>query len=275
MVSKLEKIIEKGGNIVKLGLMGFGLLLSNSDLKADVLLYPTVETFDTHVQTNRLVVGQQYLLKIWADNTRETNKTVGFQWTINAQFDIPQNSIPQPNPWYSGDLGPDFFESFDMEKDRNFVRLNESFRITKEPFRQGIPLPRDGPTNKIGVVGLSYFTPIKNDSDLKIISIFSKRTYDPSGSFDNLQSTRTKKLPLAVVPENQTSPVLLYNPNEREHNQVYVACPPNQRVILETSTNLKDWMPIYTNSPAGESFWYNYANSGGSTEKFFRTRNVK
>ena len=277
MVNKLERIVGKGRKITLTSLFGLGLSLSNLDSKADVLLYPTVETFDSHILTNRLVVGQKYILKIWADNTQETFPTVGFDWGITTNFEIPKQNIPQPSPWYTNELGPDFFDGFEMEKPSfaNYVGFKfDSSRYTKEKIENDQHLIRIGPTNKVGVIGCYYLNPSLNNLNVQIINFKRISAYTSDLSFGGYQFTSTKKLPLAVVPEEQTAPILVFNPNEGEHNQVYVACPPNQRVILETSADLKNWTSVYTNSLAGESFWYNYPNSADKT-RFFRTKKME
>ncbi len=49
---------------------------------------------------------------------------------------------------------------------------------------------------------------------------------------------------------------------------------PGKTYILEVSTDLRGWLPVFTNRPAGASFDYQDREAGGLDQRFYRARNA-
>ncbi|MBI2631653.1 hypothetical protein HYW75_01480 [Candidatus Pacearchaeota archaeon] len=257
------KVIEKSGKALKslgmagalLGSMYLGDKLAG-DVSGQVRFYIEPENA-LGAPLRQFIPGTDLIIKVYVDNTNETNATQGLQWSIQAPEYIKYFSQVSPKPYYETD---DFFYGFPMDPLHNKVgnNINDRFVVVDT---NNISI-NSGPYKKSGLVG-RYRYNIEEGASLgqKTFTFTETKAFDVNGK---KQNTITEKSSIIVTDNYEyldKNPIVFFD-IDNGLIRVYETAVSNGRRTLQRSENLIDWVDVLTNSAPYDGLSYREKISG-------------
>ncbi len=267
--SKLKKGFQKGKRNLKklfssaLAIGSLALSGMPNDANSQVRFYMEPETpFGTPYR--RFIPGVDLIIKVYADNTAETNATQGLQWSIQAPEGISFFAQTSPKPHYETN---DFFDGFQMDPSHNKIgkSINDRFIVLDSSNIS----TNSGPYKKTGLIGRYRYT-IEKTSSLgqKAFTFLETKAIDVNG---NKQSSIGEKSSIIVTDNYEyldKNPLVFFDVDNGTM-RVYETAVSTGRRVLQRSNNLINWNNVLTNSASFEGLSYR-ENINGNPSVFFR-----
>lgn len=182
------ELLSRLGTASKAGLVG--ILIGIGSLGIGIKESYSQAMIKTATESPSVYMGQPFRMDVTLETTNVPNvKIASCDWDVSvstSRLNFVSSSLPTNN---------DFFEGFTMDSTYNRIdnfingsTLDDNIRMVSNPT--------DGPTNKIGILGSYWFTPIKTNDNVKF-GLSQVHIYD---SFGNLVSTTTTNIPFNILP---------------------------------------------------------------------------
>ena len=269
MRNGLERVVEKGKKNLK-KIIGNALTISSlalsgmpNDANAQVRFYMMPESpFGGSLR--QFIPGVDLIIKVYTDNTAETNATQGLQWSIQAPKGAGYVGQYKPNPHYETN---DFFYSFPMDLLHNKVgkNINDRFVVLDSNNIS----TNSGPFKKTGLIGRYRYT-IENNSSLgqKKFTFVETKAIDVNG---NEQKTIGEEGSIIVTDNYEyldKNPLVFFDVDYGTM-RVYETAVSTGRRVLQRSGDLINWNNVLINSASFEGLSYR-ENINENPKAFFR-----
>ena len=220
-------------------------------------------------------------LYVYADNTTETNSTIGLKWDMEAPMNFHLIGMLKKGD-YVGSNGvstnEDFFCNFPMDQNHNLneISLTNNNRFVKSS---------EGPKQKKGLIGIFGFLSTSNEDGSfplgpRRFKITNVKAYDQNG---NLQSATDCNLTVQIIKnfgDLTNAPIIIQDINQG-YVDLQVTHAKSQQVIEATDNILQNgaWTSIYTNTnyyPQYVTPWapfkFRDRDARNHTQRFYRVR---